>query len=568
MNEWIQKLVASVKNLWAKGSTVQKVIFFAIIAVALGALIFVFSFSTSPSAVPLFSTPIADEAARDRIMLRLDQENAGASLSPAGLISVPDEATARRMRTLLMREDLVPSSVDPWALFDMKSWTVTDFQNKVTLRRSITEAVKQHIQAIDDIDNANVIVTMPERTLFASEQNPVTASVSIYPKPGSDIRENKKKIQGIEKLLKFAVEGLKEENIVITDENGMVLNNFEDLAAIEAVDVLAKQQKLIAALEKDYRGKVLAGLQKTFGEDRVRDLNLKIDMDMSKKSSEYNEYKPITIKEDNPDTPYDDSEVVESIPFGVATIDKKYSGHIINPEGPGGVEGQNSPVYADMSNLVGDSEEHSREQKNAINSKKTIEEKNPSIDRVTVSVNIDGTWKKKYDEKGNVVVTPGNGIDREYTPLDQAVIDNATALIQDAVGYSRTRGDSVTVRNIAFDRTAQFEEEDGAYFREKNRRLTMIVLIFGVAGAVTLFFLGRFIMHERARRRQLREEEELRKRQLARDQALAAAEQAEDDIPSSIGQAQRNEDLEAAVAMAREHPDDVALLIRTWLMEE
>jgi len=194
---------------------------------------------------------------------------------------------------------------------------------------------------------------MPEDKLFAQDQNKPTASVIITAKPGSDIYTNKKKIQGIQKLLIMAVEGLTADNITIADSSGNILNDFEGMANIERVDIIEKEQKLIQTLEMQYKANVLKALQGIFSSDRVRDLNVKIDMDMSKESSDATEYSPITIKKDNPDTPYDDSEQVNSITLSSQTVDKEWKGTGYNPEGPAGVEGQNPPVYSDMSNVYG-----------------------------------------------------------------------------------------------------------------------------------------------------------------------------------------------------------------------
>ena len=58
-------------------------------------------------------------------------------------------------------------------------------------------------------------------------------------------------------------------------------------------------------------------------------------------------YSSITIREDNPETPYDDyvnSDQVKS---------NYIKGTAYNPEGPSGGEGQIPPVYSDMSNIIG-----------------------------------------------------------------------------------------------------------------------------------------------------------------------------------------------------------------------
>lgn len=568
MNEWLKKLFTSAKQLWGKWSLVQKLILGGIIIAAVVALILILTISSKPTTVPLFSVAITNEADRDKIVYRLAEENVNAEVSSTGFISVKDEATARRMRAILVREDLVPGNVDPWSLFDVERWTTTDFERNVNLQRSITQVVTEHIEALDDVDKANVVITMPEKTLFAADQNPVTASVILYPKPGSDIVDNKKKIQGVQKLLTKAITGLTDENVTIADSAGNILNDFSGMEAQERVDNIAREQKLIRQLEMQYRATILNQLQSIFGNDRVRDLNIKIDMDMSKKVVDSTVYSPIVIKQDDPDTPYDDSEYRDYLPISSETVTKKWTGTGYNPEGPAGVEGQNPPVYSDMSNLYGTSEETGVRQNNVINTSQVSEEKSPSIDRVTVSVNIDGSWRRKYDEKGDLIISPNGSIEREYVPVSAEDLSQATRLVQNAIGYNKTRGDSVSVQNIMYDRTAQFESEDMAYLRSQQTRRTIMMVLAGVAAVLIVFMIFRFISRELERRRRMREEEMLRKSQMEREKTLWDAQEASMGVEMSVEERKRAEMQENVLSMAKDHPEDVAMLIRTWLMEE
>jgi len=569
MNEWLKKLFSQVKGLWSKWSIIQKIILIGIVAAVIAGLILVSVLSSRPTTVPLFSIPVTDETMRDKIVYRLSQENVKVSLSDAGMISVDDEATARRMRSILVREDLVPGNVDPWNLFDIERWTITDFQQNVNLQRSITAQITRHIESLDEIDRAEVVLGMPEKSLFSADQKPVTASVILMIKPGSDFSENKNKVEGVQKLLIMAVPGLKAENITIVDTSGTVLNNFAEKAASERVDIIAKEQKLIEQLENAYSKKILETLQQNFDRDRVRNINIKIDMDMSKKEVNSTEYFPFTLRPDNQDTPYDDSELFPSVTLSSQTIDKIWKGTVYNPEGPSGTEGQNPPVYSDMTNMYGINQEKSETKNQAINTRQTQEIKSPAIDRVTVSVNIDGVWKRKTDPaSGKIVITPAGSIEREYVPVAPEDLDKAKLLVQDAIGYNRTRGDSVTVTNIAVDRTAQFAAEDIAYLRAEQTRRTILLSVIGVIAVLIAFILFRIISREMERRRRLREEELLRQHQLEREKTLWEAEQAGMEVTMSVEERERAELQESVLSIAREHPEDVAMLIRTWLMEE
>ena len=567
MNEWFKKTGTQIKTLGGKWTPLQKGILAAVIVAAVVIIVLLASWSAKPSLVPLIDTPITDATVRDRIIVRLNEENVKATVSQSGVISVNDEQTARRMRAILLREDLIPQNTDPWALFDVERWTQTDFQLNIDKRRAIIEEVRKHIKALDEVDDASVVVNMPEDKLFKADQNPVTASVILYPKPGSDISTNRKKIEGIQKILKYAVEGLTDDNITIADNSGTILNDFAGMKDFDRLSIIEKQQKIIAKLEAQYEIKILNILQKTYGTDRVRDLSIKIDMDMSEKTAETVEYLPFQLRPDNPETPYDESEIRASVTRSSETATTTYQGTGFNPEGPGGVEGQTAPSYRDTSNLTGLSTQSIVRTNEEIGSRRTSEIVSPEMGRRTVSVNIDGQWRKKKDAKGNLIIKDGQ-IEREYIPISDEDLQKATQAVQDAIGYNALRKDSVSVLNIQFDRMAEFEKEDDAYFRGVQRRLILLFSLAGLAILLLLFIIYRIATREIERRKRLREEELLRQHQLEREKALWEAEQAGMEVSMSVEEMKRRELLENVINNAREHPEDVALLLRTWLMEE
>jgi flagellar M-ring protein FliF len=566
--EWLKKLAAQIAGLWKKFTLTQRIILGAIVLVVIGGITALLSVSSVPTLVPVIDVPIQDEDVRDQIITRINQEGVRAQVSAAGVIQVADEQTARRLRAILVREDLIPTGTDPWAIFDQERWTTTDFERNLNFRRAQTRMLTDHIKSLDEVDDADLTVVFPERALFRSEQNPTTASVIITPKPGSDILTNRKKIEGIQKLLRFAIEGLTDEYIVITDPAGNVLNNFENMAASDRLALIEREAKIIQAQEAKYRAQVLAALQQTFGADRVRELNIKIDMDMSQKSISRETYSPIVIQPRTPGLPYDDSELVESITISESTSSTVWSGTGYNPEGPAGVEGQTPPAFKDMSNLYGTMEQETRVHNEVVNSEKSQEERSPQIDRVTVSVNIDGQWKWRYDDKGNPVLAADGSIERDYIPVPPDQLRSAQLLVQNAVGYNAARGDSVTVQNIPFDRTVQFKDEDAAFFRQKQFRTTLLLFLIGVVVLLISFIVFRVISRELERRRRLAEDERARREQAIRESAIAQAEEEGVDVSISVEERARLDLQENVANMAKEHPEDVAQLIRTWLLEE
>ena len=569
MNEWLRQLVSQIKNLWGKWSITQKIILFSIAGVAVLAVILIAVFSSAPTMITLIGTPITDDNNLARIVTVLDEEGVAYKVSPENMIYVEDQTTARRIRAILIREDLIPPRTDPWAIFDVERWTLTDFERDVNLQRALTKNLEQHILALDDVDAASVTLVVPKSELFQEDQNPVSASVIITPKPGSDITENRKKIEGIVRIIKFAVAGLLDENIVITDQNGLQLNDFTGLEDVDRIEIARRELRTKKELEQQYKAEILASLRAIFSFERVEIVKLDIDLDMSKQTVNTEEHFPVTMKKDNPRTPFDESEVVPSITLSKEITEEHFEGTGFNPEGPPGQEGQTPPAYKDLSNLVGKYDQSSLIQNEVVNKKSTFEEKSPwSIERITAGVAIDGVWRRVYNEDGQVEVNPDGSIMREYVPVSEEDLRKAESLIKDAVGYDRDRGDSVTVEHIPFDRTAQFLTEDEELRRQRQLRTTIISVIIGIGAIIFAAILYRLIAKELERRRRLREEELARQHQAMREAALRRAEEEGAEVELSVEERARMEMQENAINMAREHPEDVAQLIRTWLLEE
>ena len=571
MNEWLKKMIDKTKEFWKNSSIVKKVILIGIILAIIGAIVVATNVSSKPTTVRLFNAAVTDETLRSQILDRISQENIEAFVSDDGYISVLDDKTARKMRSILVTEGLTPSNVDIFEGFYNRGWSTTDKEQNIRLKNLITQNLKMHLESLSDISSANVTLVLPENELFASDQKPVSASVILNIKPSSNLANERKRLLGIQKLILSAVEGLTAENLTISDMDGNVLNDFEGMADMDRVSVIERQQKLRRKLEAQLKADVLIALQKTKTEDRIRDLNVTIDMDMSEKSNESTIYTPIEMKADNRDTPYDESVYVEGLPISQQTVTKEWQGTGYNPEGPAGVEGQNPPVYSDMSNVIGKSTETGVTQNNAVNTTHTKEKVAPRPGRVTVSVNIDGEWKKLRDPKTHtyMIDEKTGSIAREYIPVSSEELLALTNYVKNAVGYKKDRGDEVTVTNIKIDRSAQFAEEDEAYFKKQQTRRTILLVLISVAVVLVGFILFRIISKEIERRKRLREEELLRQQQAAREQALwNATDESGVQVTMSVEESRRAELQENAINMAKEHPEDVAMLIRTWLMEE
>ena len=569
MNEWFKNVIEKAKSFWKNSSIIRKIIVVGIALVVVGAVVLAVRTSGTDSTVRLFPEAVTDESVRNQILDRVAQENVSVYVNDEGVISVNDEKTARRLRTLLKVEGLAPSNYDPFATYYNRSWSDTDAEQNTKLKNALSASLKQHLESLADIDVAFVSLVLPETKLFAADQNPVSASIALRLSRSSDLLTNRKKVKGIQEFILSAVEGLSAENLTILDQEGNILNDFEGMAESDRVSIIEKQQKLIRKMEAQLEAKVLQALQHNYTADRITDVIVHYEMDMSEKKSEATIYSPIEIKADNPDTPYDDSEYRDTLPISQQTVTKEWQGTGYNPEGPAGTEGQTPPVYSDMSNVVGKSTETGVTQNNVINTTHTTENVAPHLGRITISANIDGVWKLLKDPKTHEYVVAEDGsLKREYTPVSDEELDKVLKYVEGAVGYNKKNNDIVTITNIPMDHSQEFREFDEAYFKKLQTRRTILLVLAAIAVVLVGFIFFRIITKELERRRRAREEELLRQQQLAREQALWEAKDEAQTVTMSVEESRRAELQENAINMAKEHPEDVAMLIRTWLMEE
>ena len=567
MNEWFKKLVSSLKEKWAKWSILQKGILIGVILAVVVAIVLGFRFSSQPTTVKLFSAPVTGDA-QAQILTRLDKENVSAEVDSAGFIRVKDEATARRMKDILITEGLVPSNIDPFAGYFERGWSTTDADQNVKKSIAIKKALEQHIEAIEDIVKADVTLDLPPDKVFKSQQNPISASVILTFTPMSDMPTNKRKIKGLEKIIMTAVSGLKKDDLTIADSEGNVLNDDAGLAEIERLTIIEKEQKFIQKQEVYYRAQILKQLQSIKGEKRIPEINIKIDMDMSEKKIESVRYTPFIRKPNDPETPYDESESTDAVVIGANTVTREWQGTGFNPQGPVGPEGNNPPVYAEEDNMIGRQIETATTQNFVVNTDNISEVFHPKIDRVTVAVNVDGTWTKEYDKNHNLKFDDQGCIIRHYIPVPKEELEQLADLVKNAIGFDKARNYSVVVSNVQIDHTEEFEAENEAIRKANQTKLTIIIVLAGIALVLIAFILYRFISREIERRKRIKAEEERRRQEMARIMALQDAQNEGMEVTMSVEERRRAELQENAIAMAKEHPEDVAMLIRTWLMEE
>jgi flagellar M-ring protein FliF len=308
------------------------------------------------------------------------------------------------------------------------------------------------------------------------------------------------------------------------------------------------------------------------GQDKV-DVSIEVELDFDQKTVEKTEFLPIVLRPDNPETPYDESAeegaVVSNVVRSEKDMEESFEGVGFVPEGPPGVEPNIPPGYKEAM------EEGTRYEKSETVTNFEISQQVSQIEsapyrvvRVSAAVWVDGTWRKLFDENGNPLLNEEGGIQREYVPRTTEEMRKFEEIVKGAIGFNAARRDKVVVQNIMFDRTEEFSVEDAYLKRREQMRKTLLSALIALFAIFIVTLAYRAIARELARRKRLREEELARQQQLMREAALRSAEAEGVEVELTAEERARLEMQENVMNIAREHPEEVAKLIRTWLAEE
>ena len=134
MPESLQKVLNQIKELFARLDNTKRIIIGAVFAVVVIAIIILSTFSLDKNAVILFK----DLQPKDfsEITKKLDALGFKYSTSDTSIISV-DPEKRQEIITKLAQENLIPTGVQGWELFDIEKFTETQFDKDIKKYRAL-----------------------------------------------------------------------------------------------------------------------------------------------------------------------------------------------------------------------------------------------------------------------------------------------------------------------------------------------------------------------------------------------------------------------------------------------
>jgi flagellar M-ring protein FliF len=566
MGEFFTKTFEQMKEILSKLDKTKKIIIGVVIGVVIISFMALLSVSSGESNSLLFAKLSADEFGK--VTKKLDEM--GFFYDTRGAASIFVKPAKRELiLTKLAQEDMIPKGIPGWKLFDLSKWTETDKELNVKYMRALRGEIKRHIQSLKNIEKASVDIAKSEDTIYTEKKIPYTAVVTIFLAPGFD-KLSQKEIKGITYLISRAVGSrLKPENVTVLNDLGQIISDFDDELSKAKTEftILENRRKIEERARVKLLKDVRLGLERIFSSDRIQIVRLNMDFNWDKISEEYEEYTPIIMTPDNPATPYSERKTKDSLVVSRKTVKEKFEGHGWNPEGPAGTDGNKPPGYKASDDQYSKYNKDEHIENRLINKMKRKVDRDPfDVTRVSVAIAIDGQQDLPRLPDGDYDLDPTKKPTQiKLTPEELKQAEN---IIKKAINFNESRGDQVAVENILFDRSGHWNKIREEYRRKEQMKKLILAALIGIIALFVGFIVFRSVQKEIERRRRLKEEKLALEQQRMREAALRVAEDEGIDVELSLEDRARRELLDSAVNLAKEKPDDVAALLRTWLQEE
>jgi flagellar M-ring protein FliF len=522
-NQALEKMQA----FW-KGLRPQQQLFLGVgLALTLGVVIFFGKMIATPDFKPLLKGLEPGDV--QAITTQLDAKKIAYKIGPDGTsISVPaDQVDAARLE--VASHDSTGSGRIGFEIFDKVSWGQTEFDEKVNYQRALEGELERTIQTMGNVKSARVHIVMANDSVFMDRERGAKASVTLKLKHGALSREDQ---TSIARLVAGAVDELKPSDVTIIDaDSSQSLRTGENSG--DGSDSIEQQltRRLVATL-----GPVVGG------SDHIRST---VNVEYETGSSEENDEK------------YD--------PAVSATLTMQ---HTEETTGPGvvngGVPGTSSNVPAAKAAAPPTAKQEmgqsSKTDNNTYGVNKVVRhviEPAGSIKRITAAVVVDDAIERK-NQGGKWVE-----VRHKRQPDELKLISD---LAQAAIGYNSTRGDVISVQNLAFEH-ADAEDIPPATIVDKARKgLSDFSSEVRYGVLLVLFLLVYFLMIRPVQKRVMsaplgltasQEEALLRQHELA-------------PIPDSPAVlAQRSLMLKKQLSeFVRSDPESSVTAVRSWIQEE
>jgi flagellar M-ring protein FliF len=371
------------------------------------------------------------------IIAQLSQMNIPYRHADGGNAILVPSSQVHDARLKLASAGLPKGSVVGFELMDSARFGQTQFQERLTFQRGLEGELTRSILALGAVQAARVHLALPQQNGFFREQQKPSASVLVTLHPGRAL--DRAQIAGIVHLVSSSVPELTPKAVSIIDQSGSLLSGPSEHASGQGLD--AQQLQYVQQVEQSYHKRVVDILEPIVGRDNLR-ATIAAEIDFSQSESTSEQFRP---NQGNEPAAVRSQQVSES-GSGAQGVPSGVPGAASNqPPVPATapINGASAPLQAAPSGSVA-----GNARREAVT--------NYEVDK-TVRVTRNSTGNVKRLNAAVVVnhrvATAANG-KTTSTPLTNDEVEKLSALVQEAIGFSKERGDSVKLINAPFKQDA------------------------------------------------------------------------------------------------------------------
>lgn len=355
-----------------------------------------------------------------------------------GAILVPADRV-HDVRLKLASMGLPKGAVGGFEMMEASRFGMTQFQERLTFQRGLEGELTRSIQSVASVANARVHLALPNQNGFFREQQKPSASVLLSLHPGRTL--DKSQLAGIIHLVSSSVPEMSTSAVSVLDDTGKLLSNNPDGTA-NGSGADGEQLQFAQQIEQQYSRRILDILEPIVGKNNVR-AQVTAELDFSQTEQTTESHRPNQ-------TP--DSSAVRSQQI-------VESGAGSTPAQPSGVPGAttNQPPAQPAAPINGQPQTVAAAGQNGGTGANASASKRESITNYEVDKTVrvvKGAVGVVKRVNAAVVVNNQSVTDDKgkttSTPLTDAQLEKMTALVREAVGFSKDRGDSVNLVNAAF----------------------------------------------------------------------------------------------------------------------
>ncbi|MCA0969144.1 flagellar M-ring protein FliF [Halobacillus litoralis] len=530
MKEKLSLYQERIKTFWTNRSKIQKGLMIGSGIAVILALVMVSIFASSSKMVPLYNGLTLQEVGQ--VKAELDTRGVPYELTEGGTTIMVPEPRAEALLVDMAASGLPSSGSIDYSFFSANtSWGMTDNEFGMIRLDAMQSELANLMMGITGIQDAQVMINLPEETVFLDpdSQQAASASIVLGVQPGYQL-ENQQ-IEALYNLASKSVPNLSKDNIVIMDQNFQYYDT-ENSNSPGSGDLYTYQQQVKQDIERDIKQRVQRMLGQMIGQQKVI-ATVTADIDFTQENRVEELVEPV------------DPETMSGLPVSVERIEETYEGGVPEDGGVPGAGDEDIANYpAGVTGANGDYEMTRETINNEFNRiRRNIEEAPYKVRDLGIQVAIDNT---RTDENGETIT---------LTAQEQQTVQDGVQSILDSMITTSINGSYGEV-NPDEKVSIVFQEFNGQTVPQQPG-FSIPVWAYAV-GAVLAAIIG-VLVWMLVRRRNEEEEEEY-------EEVFERVPEEIPDIEEKFDEStQRRKQLEK---MARDKPEEFAKLLRSWIAED